>query len=34
VEQFVADLAQADQVIQMVEFVSSVFVGAVVGLQV
>jgi len=33
VEQFVADLAQADQVIQMVEFVPSVFVGAVVGLK-
>jgi hypothetical protein len=32
-EQFVADLAQADQVIQMVEFVPSVFVGAVVGLK-
>jgi hypothetical protein len=29
----VADLAKADQVIQMVEFVSLVFVGAVVGLE-
>jgi hypothetical protein len=33
VEQFVADLTQADQVIQMVEFVPSVFVGAVMGLK-
>jgi hypothetical protein len=29
----VAHLAKADQVIQMVEFVSSVFVGAMVGLK-
>jgi prepilin signal peptidase PulO-like enzyme (type II secretory pathway) len=33
VEQFVAHLAKADQVIQMVKFVPSVFVGAVVGLK-
>jgi prepilin signal peptidase PulO-like enzyme (type II secretory pathway) len=33
VEQFVAHLAKADQVIQMVEFIPSVFVGAVVGLK-
>ena len=33
VEQFVAELAEADQIIQMVEFVPSVFVGAVVGLE-
>jgi len=32
-EQFVAELAEADQIIQMVEFVPSVFVGAVVGLE-
>jgi hypothetical protein len=33
VEQFVAHLAKADQVIQMVEFVPLVFVGAMVGLE-
>ncbi len=33
VEQFVAHLAKADQVIQMVEFIPLVFVGAVVGLK-
>jgi hypothetical protein len=32
-EQFVAHLAEADQVIQVIKFVSSVFVSAVVGLE-
>ena len=34
VEQFVANFAEADQIIQVVEFVSLVFIGSVVGLQV
>jgi hypothetical protein len=33
VEQFVAHLAEADQIVQVVKFVSLVFVGAVVGLE-
>jgi hypothetical protein len=33
VEQFVAHLAKTNQIVQVVEFVSLVFVGAVVGLE-